>query len=97
MADWSPCLKDDHLVNLRANSPQQGEDDAGPSKEPYQDPLDSLGSPNLSSKVNERFLALIDLLSVPPGLSSVHKLGFVYLLEGDPDGIISCMLLPNQA
>jgi len=29
VADLSPYLDDDHLVNLRANSPQQGEDDGG--------------------------------------------------------------------
>ena len=32
VADLSPCFEDDHLANLRANYPQQGEDDGGPSK-----------------------------------------------------------------
>ena len=32
VADLSPYFKDDHLANLRANSPQQGEYDGGPSK-----------------------------------------------------------------
>jgi len=30
VADLSPYFEDDHLANLRANSPQQGEDDRGP-------------------------------------------------------------------
>ena len=32
VADLSPYFEDDYLVNLRANSPQQGENDGGPSK-----------------------------------------------------------------
>ena len=35
VADLSPYLEDDHLSNLRANSPQQGEDDGDPSLEPH--------------------------------------------------------------
>jgi len=31
VADLSPYFEDDHLASLRANSPQQGEDDGGPS------------------------------------------------------------------
>ena len=31
LADSSPYLADDYLVNLRANSPQQGEDTGDPS------------------------------------------------------------------
>ena len=42
MANLSPYLKDDHLANLRANSPQQGEHDGGPSKGAHQEPQDSL-------------------------------------------------------
>jgi len=30
VTDLSPYLEDDHLDNLRANSPQQGEDDGDP-------------------------------------------------------------------
>jgi len=33
VADLSLYLEDDHLPNLRTNSPQQGEDDGGPSKD----------------------------------------------------------------
>ena len=40
--DLSPYLKEDHLANLRANSPQQGEDDGGPSKETFKRTLRKL-------------------------------------------------------
>jgi len=33
--DLSPYLEDEHLSNLRKNSPQQGEYDGGSSMEPY--------------------------------------------------------------
>ena len=35
VVDLSPYIEDDHLVNLREKSPQQGEDDGGPSKGPH--------------------------------------------------------------
>jgi len=54
VADLSPYLEDDHIVNLRLNSPQQGEDDGGPSMGPHPRPHASLRSPSLSSKVNEK-------------------------------------------
>jgi len=38
VADLSPYLEDDHLANLEANSPQQGEDDGGSSMGPHQEP-----------------------------------------------------------
>jgi len=56
VADLSPYLEDDHLSNLRANSPQKGEDDGGPSVEPHHA---TLGSPSLHSKVKEKVQALI--------------------------------------
>ena len=87
----SRYLEDDHLANLRENSPQQGKDDGGLSKEPFQKPQDSQWGLSSSSKVKDRALALLDQLSVSPRLRSLHKLDFVYLLEGDPDGIISYM------
>jgi len=90
VANLSPYLKDDHLANLRANSPQQGEDDGGPSIEPGQEPQGSPRSPRPSSKVKENIQALIDQLAVLPRSTSMHKPDFVYLLEGDPDGLISC-------
>jgi len=37
VADLSPYVEDDHLANLRANSPQQGEDDGGPSMRPHEE------------------------------------------------------------
>ena len=59
VADLSPYLEDAHLSNLRANSPQQGEDDRGPSMEPHHKPLGSPRSPSLCSKVKEKVRTLI--------------------------------------
>ena len=97
MADLSPHSEDDHLTNLRASSPQQGEDDGGPSMRPHHEPQDTLEGSNSSSKVKEKVQALLDQLVVLSELNSMHKPGFVYLLEGDPDGVISCMLHPHLA
>jgi len=90
VADLSPYLEDDHLSNLRANSPQQGEDDGGPSMEPHREPQGNPRSPSLCSKVKEKVQALIHQLSASPRLTSMHKPYFVYLLEGEPEGVISC-------
>jgi len=87
--DLSPYLEDDHLANLRENSPQQGEDDGGPSMGTDQEPQDMIGGPNFSSNVKEKVKALLAQLPILPGYSSMSKPGFVYLLEGDPKGIIS--------
>jgi len=84
--DLSPYLEDDHLSNLRANSPQQGEDDRGPSIKPHHGPQGSLRSPSLRSKVNEKVQALIHQLSASPGYSSMYKPDFVNLLQGEPEG-----------
>ena len=97
MVELSPYLEDDHLANLRANSPQQGEDDGGPSMAPHLGPQGSPRSPSSSPKVKEKVQALIDQLVVLPGSSSIHKPSFVYLLEGDPDGVISCTPHANLA
>ena len=89
--------EDDHLVNLRANSPQQGEDDGGPSMSLDQEPQDMLGGSNFSSNVKGKVLALLNQLPILPGYSSMRKPGFVYLLEGEPEGIISCTHHPLKA
>jgi len=52
---------------------------------------------NSSSKVKEKVQALLHQLVVLPGLNSIHKPGFVYLLESDPDGVISYMPHPHSA
>jgi len=89
VADLSPYLEDDHLANLRANSPQQGEDDGGPSMGTDQEPQGMLRMSNFSSNVKEKVQALLTQLPLLPEYSSMHKLSFVYLLEGNPEGIIS--------
>jgi len=65
--------------------------------EPHQEPQGSLRSPSPSSKLKEKVQALIDQLVILRESTSIHKLGFVYLLEGDPDGVISCMSHPHLA
>jgi len=90
VADLSLYLEDDHLSNLRANSPQQGEDDGGPSMEPHHEPQGSPRSLSIRSQVKEMVQALLHQHSDSPGYSPMHKPGFVYLLEGDPEGVISC-------
>ena len=97
VADLSCYLEDDHLANLRENSPQQGEDDGGPSMEPHQEPQGSPRSLIPSSKVKERVQVLIDQLAVLSGSTSMHKPDFVNLLEGDPGGIISSTPHPHLA
>jgi len=97
VADLSPYLEDDHLENLRANSPQQAEDDGGPSMGTDQEPHGMLGRSNFSSNVKDKVQALLTQLPLLPGYSFMHKPGFVYLLEGDPGGIISCTHHPLEA
>ena len=71
--------------------------DGGPSMGPIQEPQDMLGGLNFSPKVKEQVQALLTQTPILPGYSSKHKPGFVYLLEGDPEGIISCTLHPLEA
>jgi len=97
VADLSPYLEDDHLANLRANSSQQGEDDGGPSMGPIQEPLDMLGGLHFSPKVKKQVQALLTQHAVLPGYTSSLLPGFVYLLEGDPEGVISCTHHPLKA
>jgi len=54
--------------------------------ESHLEPQGRLGSPILCSKVKEKVQALIHQLSATPGVSSMHKSDFVYLLEGEPEG-----------
>jgi len=91
VADLSPYLEDDHLSNLRANSRQQREDDGGPSVEPHHEPQGSLRSLSIRSQVKEMVQDFLHQHSDPPGYTPIHKPGFVSLLEGDPEGVISYM------
>ena len=61
------------------------------------EPLASLEGSSLSSKVKEKVLALLDQLAVLPRLRDMHKPNFIYILEGDPNRIISYMLHPHLA
>jgi len=64
--------------------------DGGPSMGTDQEPQGMLGGSNFSSNAKEKVQALLAQLRILPRYSSMRKLGFVYLLEGDPEGIISC-------
>jgi len=97
VADLSPYLEDDHLPNLRANSSQQGEDDGGPSMGLVQESQDMLGGLKFSPKVKEQVQALLTQLPILPGYTSSLQPGFVYLLEGEPEGVISCTPHPLKA
>ena len=57
--------------------------------EPHHEPQGSPRSPSLRSKVNHKVQALIHQLSSSPGLTYVNKPGFLYLLEGELEGVIS--------
>ena len=57
---------------------------------PHQQPQGTLEGLNSSSKVNEKVQPLLNQLAIPLGLEDMHKPSFVYLLMGDPDGVISC-------
>ena len=57
---------------------------------PIEEPQDMLGGLNFSPKVKKQVQALLTKSPILPGYSSMHKPDFVYLLEGDPEGIISC-------
>jgi len=71
--------------------------DGGPSMGTDQEPQGMLGGSNFSSNVKEKVQALLTQLPLLLGYSSMRKLGFVYLLEGDPEGIISCTHHPLEA
>ena len=51
---------------------------------------DMLRGSNFSSNVKEKVKALLVQLHILPGYTSSHKPSFVYLLQGEPEEIISC-------
>jgi len=65
--------------------------------EPHHEPQGSPRSLSSHSKVKEKVQALIHQLSASLGLTSMHKPGFVYLLKGEPEVVISCMPHSDQA
>ena len=65
--------------------------------EPHHEPQGSPRSLSMCSQVKEKVQALLHQLFYPPGYSPMHKPGFVYLLEGDPEGVISCTPHSHQA
>jgi len=72
VADLSSYLEDEHLANLRANSPQQGEDNGGPSMGPHEEPPGSPRSSSPRSNIKEKVQELIHQVSVLPGLTSTN-------------------------
>ena len=64
---------------------------------PDQEPQDMLEGSNFISNVKEMVQALLTQLPLLPGYSSTRKPDFVYLLEGDLEGTISCTPHPLEA
>ena len=64
---------------------------------PVQEPQDMLGGLNFSLKVKKQVQALLTQLPILPRYTSSLQPDFVYLLEGDPQGVISCMPHPLKA
>jgi len=62
---------------------------------PHQEPQHSFEVLSSSSKVKEKVQAFLNQLAILPRLRGMHKLGFVYLLEGDLEGVISCTPHPH--
>jgi len=58
--------------------------------EPHQEPQGSPRSLSIRSQVKEMVQAFLHQQPEPSGYSTMHKPGFVYLLEGVPEGVISC-------
>jgi len=89
VADLSPYFEDDYLVNLRANSPQQGENDGGPSKAISFTHLTSSQRSNFKSKVKE----WVNLFLAQQAELSVWSLDvtpdFVTYLEQSPDEVLA--------
>ena len=80
VADLSPYLEDDYLVNLRTNSSQPGENDGGPSPS-----LSLITRSKFKSKIQE----WVNVLLAQPSELSVWAYGvlpgFVTRLEQGPD------------
>jgi len=80
VADLSPYLEDDYLVNLRTNSSQPGENDGGPSPS-----LNLITRSKFKSKIQE----WVNVLLAQPSELSVWAYGispgFVTSLEQGPD------------
>jgi len=87
VADLSPYLEDDHLSNLRINSPQQGEDDGGPSKDSAHVLQSGPRTSNFGSKVKDMVTTLLGQLTVLSGWNDKARPGFVYLIEGVLEGL----------
>ena len=91
-------MVDEHrMIRLAVVETNTRDIDGGPSMGLVQEPQDMLGGVNFSSKVKEQVQALLTQLPILPGYSSMHKPGFVYLLEGHPEGVISCTHHPLEA
>ena len=64
---------------------------------PYHEPQGSPEGSISSSKVKEKIQELLNQLAVLPRLRDMRKLDFVYLLAGDPEGVISYTPHPHLA
>ena len=81
VADLSPYFEDDHLVNLRANSSQQGEDDGGPSMNIISSPQGSPKGSSFMAQVQEISQACQENSMSSHGVKTMHKPGFVHVIS----------------
>jgi len=81
VADLSPYLEDDHLVNLRSNSSQQGEDGGSPSREHETKLQEQQESLSTSTKGHGMIKSLLSQFSALPGFEQLHKPNFVLLIS----------------
>ena len=80
IADLSPYLEDDYLVNLRSNFSKQGEDD-GPSSQSNEHPQNS-SSNRISQVQAQEFLKILQMHSTGDHrFDSSHVLHFVHVIS----------------
>jgi len=81
LVDLSPYLEDGHLVNLRANTFEQGEDDEDQALVQYSTLQNDPGNASFSTKTQ----ALVQVLLLPsytlPGYGPSQRPGFVHLIS----------------
>jgi len=79
VADISPYFEDDHLANLRTNSPQQGEDAGGPSMAVSLAHPNNPQRSNYKSKVKERVKSFLVQQAKMPTWAYSKSLDFMTL------------------
>jgi len=89
VADLSPYFEDDHLANLRINSPQQGEDDGGPSMALSLAHPNNPQRSNYKSKVKEWIKSFLVQQAEMPVWAYSKSLDFLTLLGEFPEVVMA--------